>query len=63
VLNTAFVDRVVDNHDSRVIQNAAGDILLLWTFLDRNTLVITTNQYTLSEVISRLNTSSLVPQP
>jgi hypothetical protein len=48
-----FVDRVVANHDARVLQNQNGDILLLWTFLDRNTIVITTNDSTLKEVITR----------
>jgi len=62
-LQTGFVDKVVENHDARAIVNPAGDLLLLWTFLDRNTLVITTNEYTLREIIRRLNTSSLVPQP
>jgi hypothetical protein len=49
-----FVDRIVENRDARVIVNSAGDILLLWTFLDRNTLVITTNEYTLREIITRI---------
>jgi hypothetical protein len=62
-LATGFVDRVVDNHDARVVADQSGDILLLWTFLDRNTLVITTNEYTLNEVIRRLNTANLVPLP
>lgn len=62
-IRTGFVDRVVENHDARVVQNAGGDILLLWTFLDRNTVVITTNEYTLREIIRRLNTASVVPQP
>lgn len=62
-LQTGFIDKVVENHDARAIVNPAGDLLLLWTFLDRNTLVITTNEYTLREIIRRLNTSSLVPQP
>lgn len=50
---TQFVDRIVENHDARVVQDTNGDILLLWTFLDRQTLVITTNEYTLREIISR----------
>jgi hypothetical protein len=62
-LRTGFVDQVVDNHDARVILSPSGDLLLLWTFTDRNTLVITTNEYTLNEVIRRLTTASLVPQP
>jgi hypothetical protein len=53
---TQFQDKIVENHDTRVIINDAGDILLLWTFLDRNTLVITTNEATLRELISRRST-------
>lgn len=52
----AFRDKVVANHDARVILSDAGDILLLWTFLDRNTLVITTADTTLGEIISRRST-------
>ncbi|HXK31456.1 MAG TPA: transmembrane domain-containing protein, partial [Candidatus Paceibacterota bacterium] len=58
-----FIDRVVENRDTRVIQNQAGDILLLWTFLDRSTLLITTNEYTLREVVSRLNRPPVIPLP
>ncbi len=63
LLATPFVDRVVENHDARVIQNSAGDILLMWTFIDRQTLVITTNEYTLREIISRLTTAPVIPVP
>ncbi len=56
LLPGAFRDKVVANHDARVILNDTGDILLLWTFLDRNTLVITTADTTLGEIISRRST-------
>ncbi|MDE2071525.1 MAG: hypothetical protein KGI70_02205 [Patescibacteria group bacterium] len=62
ILPTGFSDRVVENHDARVIQNSSGDILLLWTFLDRNTLTITTNEYTLREIIARAQ-APVIPQP
>ena len=62
-LQTKFIDRIVENRDTRVIQNSFGDILLLWTFLDRNTLLITTNEYTLREVVSRLNRPPVIPLP
>jgi len=61
VLTTAFTDRTVENHDARVLQDTQGNILLLWTFLDRNTLVITTNEYTLRELITRLAGAPVVP--
>ena len=63
ILQTGFTDQVVENHDARVLHNAAGDILLLWTFLDRTTLVVTTNQYTLREAVKRVTSASLIPQP
>jgi len=62
VLGTTFSDRVVENRDSRVVQNEAGDILLLWTFLDRSTIAITTNEHTLREIITRFTDISIVPQ-
>lgn len=54
-ISTGFTDTVVENHDARVVKNEYGDILLLWTFLDRSTLLITTNEYTLREIVSRLS--------
>lgn len=56
-----FTDQVVENHDARVILDKDGNILLLWTFLGRNTVVITTNEYTLREIISRLQNAPIVP--
>ena len=62
-IQTGFVDKIVENHDARVLQNSTGDIYLLWTFLDRNTLVITTNDATLREIISRLKNAPITPIP
>ena len=62
-IQTGFTDAIVENHDARVLQNQYGDIYLLWTFLDRNTLVITTNDATLREIISRLKTAPITPIP
>ena len=63
VVNTGFVDRVVENHDARAIVNERGEILLLWTFLDRNTILITTNETTVREIISRLRTAPIESRP
>lgn len=62
-INSSFVDKVVENRDVRLIQNSAGDILLLWTFLGRNTILVTTNEYTMREVLSRLKSAPVVPIP
>lgn len=58
-----FADRIVENHDARVLLNQDGDIVMLWTFLDRNTLLITTNAATLREVISRQKESPVTAIP
>lgn len=62
-IQTGFVDSIVENHDARVLQNSTGDISFLWTFIDRNTLVITTNDATLREIISRLQQAPVTPIP
>jgi hypothetical protein len=60
IIQTGFTDAIVENHDARVAKNDAGDIVLLWTFLDRSTLVITTNENTLREVIVRLKNAPII---
>lgn len=62
-LQTEFVDRIVDNHDARVVQNEHKDILLLWTFLDRRTILITTNDATVREVTRRLKDAPIISVP
>jgi hypothetical protein len=62
-IQSDFVDKIVENNDVRALVNDSGDIYLLWTFLDRNTLIITTNQATLREIISRLKNAPITPVP
>lgn len=57
VIQTGFIDRIVENHDARALVNSGGQIVLLWTLLDKNTLLITTNERTVHEIISRLKDS------
>lgn len=58
-----FIDQIVENHDARVVLNQDGDVLLLWTFLDRSTIVVTTNPQTLRELISRVSQASILTLP
>lgn len=60
---TSFVDKIVENRDTRALLSAEGDILLLWTMLGRNIILITTNEYTLREVVSRIHVAPTIPQP
>jgi len=61
-LQTGFTDAIVENHDARVTKDQSGTINFLWTFLDRQTLVITTNPDTLHEIITRLQQAPILNQ-
>ncbi len=63
IIPGAFTDRIVENHDARVIQNQYGDISFLWTFLDKNTILITTNSDTVKEIVSRLKNAPSISIP
>jgi len=54
VIQSPFVDGVLENHDVREIVDSTHTPVLLWTFLDAQTLVIATSDETLQEIISRL---------
>ena len=49
-----FKDRVIRNKETRILADNDGSILLLYSFVDQNTIVITTHEHTFSEIISRL---------
>ena len=55
----SFRDMVIRNKDARVLRNRTGQVVLLYSFIDRSTLLITTNEYTLNEAVSRLQAARL----
>ncbi|MFA5934781.1 MAG: hypothetical protein WC827_02785 [Candidatus Paceibacterota bacterium] len=57
-----FQDAIFNNKDCRVVKNAAGEIIFLYSIVDKNTVVITTNINTLKELINRINKSTTVIQ-
>lgn len=50
-----FVDKIVSNRDTRVLQLPSGDARLIYAFPQRELLVITTNETTLKEIFDRLS--------
>jgi len=54
IRNKEFTDIVIKNRDLRALLNANEDIILLYTFFDRETIIITAAEETLEEVITRL---------
>jgi hypothetical protein len=55
-----FIDRVVENKDARVLINDEGDVLMLYSFIDKETLIFTTSEKTLRELIFRIKTGGIV---
>ena len=58
--NKPFVDLVIKNKDVRVLTNKYDRIVLLYTFLDKETILITTNEFTLKEIIDRMTNRRFV---
>jgi len=55
-----FNDAVIKNKDVRILKNKNGKTLLMYSFLDKNTIVITTNENTFNEVFTRFNSSRIL---
>jgi hypothetical protein len=51
----AFKDEVIQNRDARVLRDAAGKSVMLYSFPDRETIIIATNEATLTELFDRLS--------
>jgi hypothetical protein len=49
-----FEDVTIKNKDARVLRNARGEIILLYSFLDQNTLLLTSNIDVFREMIDRV---------
>ena len=57
-----FQDATFDNKDCRIVKDSSGNIVFLYSIIDENTIVITTNTGTLREIISRINKARVVTQ-
>lgn len=55
-----FIDKIVSNKDARVLVDSNGKQAMLYTFLDKQTLVISTSEKSLQEIIFRLTTGRIV---
>jgi len=54
LLGKKFQDIVLKNRDIRALLNENGELVLIYTFFDRGTIIIATAEETLDEVITRL---------
>ena len=53
-LHGSFEDRTIMNRDVREFRNERGDLLMLYSFIDKDTLIITTSETTLKAVIEKI---------
>lgn len=58
--NRVFVDKVLSNKDVRALVDESGEVTMLYTFIDKETLVIATSDKALKEVIFRLTAGRIV---
>jgi len=56
----AFEDETFANKDARVLKNDGGKTILLYSFLDKDTLLITSNENTLKEMINKRISQKLI---
>lgn len=54
-----FTDETYKNKDVRVIKDANGDVIFLYGFIDRNTLVITANEKIFEAILNKYNQGKL----
>jgi hypothetical protein len=55
----AFQDEVLQNLDTRILRNSFGDIILIYTFYNKNALIITTSEDALKDILFRMTSFKL----
>jgi len=55
-----FEDKIIYNKDTRILSDADGKIILLYSFNDKNTIIITTNETTFKNLVDRLRAAKLI---
>jgi hypothetical protein len=50
-----FQDGVIINKDVRLLNNDAGQLIMLYSIIDKETIIITTNKEAFKEIVNRLN--------
>lgn len=58
---TPFKDIIIENKDARVLSDQSGKDLLYYMFADKNTFVISDNQDTIKEILTRLIAKNIKP--
>lgn len=57
--DSIFQDRIIKNHDTRILYSQNGQINILYSFLDKETVLITSSVNTFEEILRRLSSPKL----
>ncbi len=60
IFNPVWSDYVLKNKDTRVVRDSSGRVILLYAFVNQETIVITTNETVFGEIVNRLGAGSIV---
>jgi len=52
-----FTDTIIKSRDARILLNEQGKIALLYSFIDKETVILTTNEHTFNEIVTRLSST------
>ena len=55
-----YKDRVIMNRDIREFVSTNGELLLLYTFIDKNTILITTSEAVIPEILNRIEKQTYI---
>ena len=58
IINGTFNDVIVKNKDTRILRGESGEISIMYSFTDENTIIITTNKDVFFEIFRRISTSN-----
>jgi len=58
--SAVFEDKIIKNKDTRVLKNAGGEIVFVYGFLDKQTILISSNPEAWADILGRYFNSKLV---
>lgn len=56
----SFEDKIIRNRDVRQFRTQYGDLLILYTFIDKNTILITNSEAVIPEIIDRIEKQTYI---
>ncbi len=55
-----FEDEIIQNKDTRILKNNQGEVVMIYSFIDEQTLFIVDNEETFKEILNRFSSAKFV---